>query len=228
MKWAASIIIVIALLAAAQALELQELMKSFLAWTLKADFWGRAGFIGLYVLASLLFLPGWVLTLGAGAVYGVIQGSAVVSIGSTLGATFAFLAGRHLVRPWVEKKMESYPQFKALDEAVAKEGWKIVGLTRLSPVFPFNLLNYFYGVTKVKLWEYVLSSWIGMMPGTIAYVYIGSLATDLAAIASKPVTHEANSVQWAMRLLGLAATLAVTVYAARIARLALKSKIEGD
>ena len=179
----------------------------------------------IYLLACVLFLPGSILTLGAGAIFGVIKGSVIVSLSSTLGATCTFLIGRYLVRHWVESKIEGNPKFKAVDEAVAKEGWKIVGLTRLSPIFPFNLLNYAYGVTKVTIRDYILASWIGMMPGTVMYVYIGSLAGDIATLGSRATTGAVSSVQWTIRIIGFIATVLVTVYVTRVAKKALNEKI---
>src|SRR4029434_5373395 len=116
------------------------------------------------------------LTRGAGVVFGVLRGSIIASIAAALGAASAFLVSRYLARAWVARKIERNPKFKAIDEAVAKEGWKIVILTRLSPVFPFNVMNYTFGLTRVSFWEYFFASWIGMMPGTVLYVYVGSLA----------------------------------------------------
>jgi len=94
------------------------------------------------VAATVLFLPGSILTLGAGVVFGVVKGALIVSVSATLGATATFLVGRYVARDAIARKIDGNPRFKAIDQAVAREGWKIVGLTRLSPVFPFNLLNY--------------------------------------------------------------------------------------
>src|SRR3984957_3419189 len=132
-------------------------------------------FIAIYIVACVAFLPGSILTIGAGVIFGVVRGSIYVSIAATLGATAAFLVGRYLARDWVSARLEGNAKFKAIDEAVGKEGWKMVILTRLSPVFPFNLLNYAYGLTSVSLRDYFFASWAGMIPGTILYVYIGSL-----------------------------------------------------
>jgi uncharacterized membrane protein YdjX (TVP38/TMEM64 family) len=185
--------------------------------------WGPVIFVFVYVAATVLFLPGSILTLGAGALFGVVKGSVVVSISATLGATAAFLVGRYLARDWVARKIEGNERFRAIDEAVAREGWKIVGLTRLSPVFPFNLLNYAFGLTRVSLRDYFLASWIGMMPGTVMYVYLGSLAGDLAAVGAGQGGR--TPVQWALYVVGLAATVTVTVYVTRLARAALARRI---
>ncbi|MCT0252509.1 TVP38/TMEM64 family protein [Synechocystis sp. CS-94] len=200
------------------------------SWLLNALQWidglGTAGaiaFILLYVVATVAFLPGSILTLGAGVVFGVILGSVYVFIGATLGATGAFLVGRYLARGWVSKKIAGNQKFKAIDEAVGKEGLKIVLLTRLSPVFPFNLLNYGYGVTGVSLKNYVIGS-LGMIPGTITYVYIGSLAGSLATVGAE-ITQANPTIQWTIRIIGFIATLAVTIYITKIAKKALNEVI---
>ena len=185
--------------------------------------WGPLIYILIYILACVFFIPGSILTLGAGVLFGVIKGSIIVSIAATLGATCAFLVGRHIARDWVSKKIQSHPKFQAIDEAVAREGWKIVGLTRLSPVFPFNLLNYTYGLTRVSLRDYFFASWIGMMPATVMYVYIGSLAGEIAKIGGEGRSR--TPAEWALYIVGLIATAAVTVYITRIARAALGKKV---
>jgi uncharacterized membrane protein YdjX (TVP38/TMEM64 family) len=169
---------------------------------------------------TVLFIPGSVLTLGAGAVFSVMWGSLYVSIGSTLGATAAFLVGRYLARDAIARKIEGNVRFAAIDKAVAVEGWKIVGLTRLSPVFPFTLLNYAFGLTQVKLSHYVLASWIGMMPGTVMYVYVGSLAKAATG------THTRTIGEWVLYSVGLLATVVVTGFVTRIAKKALAKKMD--
>jgi len=166
-----------------------------------------------------------VLTLGAGFVYGLFKGFIIVSIGSTLGAAAAFLVGRYFAREQVARKVEGSERFRAIDEAVGEAGWRIVGLTRLSPVFPFNLLNYAYGLTSVSFKDYFLASWIGMMPGTVMYVYFGTVAGSLATLGSG--SQESNKGQLALKIVGLLATVAVTVYITRIAKKALAGKVKG-
>ena len=179
-------------------------------------------FIAIYIVACVAFLPGSILTIGAGVIFGVVRGSICVSIAATLGATAAFLVGRYLARGWVSEKLEGNPKFKAIDQAVGKEGWKIVFLTRLSPVFPFNLLNYAYGLTSVSLRDYVLASWVGMIPGTILYVYIGALSGDVARAAGGGAKR--TPAGWALTAVGFIATVAVAVYATRIGARALREK----
>jgi uncharacterized membrane protein YdjX (TVP38/TMEM64 family) len=216
-------IIVIILVYAAQFFHIQELLKKSLDWVNSLGPSGPLLFTCIYILACVLFIPGSILTLGAGIIFGVIKGSIIVSISATLGATCAFLAGRYLARDWVAQRIEGNPKFKAIDEAVAKEGWKIVGLVRLSPVFPFNLLNYAFGLTRVSLRHYFFASWIGMLPGTVMYVYIGSLAGDLAKISAG--SQPRPPAEWALYVVGLIATIIVTIFVTRLAGRALKKKI---
>lgn len=177
--------------------------------------WGPVLFVAVYILATVLALPGSVLTLGAGAVFGVVWGVVYVSVASTLGATGAFLIGRYLARAHVARWLAGHPTFGAIDRAVAEEGWRIVGLARLSPVLPFNVLNYGFGLTRVSLRDYVLASWIGMMPGTVMYVYLGSLVRAGLGNAGR------SPVEWALYAGGLVATVAVAVLVTRRARKAL-------
>jgi uncharacterized membrane protein YdjX (TVP38/TMEM64 family) len=140
---------------------------------------GGVVFVALYVVATVVAFPASLLTLGAGAVYGLLVGFVLVSLSSTLGATAAFLVARYAARDWVARRIEANPKFRALDDGVAEEGWKIVLLTRLSPAFPFNLQNYGYGLTKIPALHYVVASWVGMIPGTIMYVYLGHAAGSM-------------------------------------------------
>jgi len=214
---AAILVVVVGALVALLALvDVRALLNTTLEAVASVGPWGPVLFVLVYVLATILFLPGSVLTLGAGAVFGVVWGSLYVSIASTLGATAAFLVGRYLARGWVAKKLDGQDAFAAIDRAVADEGWKIVGLTRLSPVFPFSLLNYAFGLTRVTLRDYVLASWLGMMPGTVMYVYIGSVA--------RAAGEKKTPAEWALYGSGLVATLAVTVFVTRLARRALAQR----
>jgi len=214
---------IVVLVAAVKHFDLQQVFRDALAWISGLGLFGPLMFITLYIIACVLLLPGSVLTLGAGVVFGVVMGFVAVSIGSTLGATCAFLVGRYLARGWVAGRIEGNEKFKAVDEAVAQEGWKIVLLTRLSPVFPFNLLNYAFGLTKVSLKHYFFASWLGMIPGTVMYVYIGSLIGDLAQLGAGGRTR--TTAEWVLYGVGLLATVVVTVFVTRLARKALAGRI---
>ncbi len=217
------IILIAALIAAANYFNVQGLLKNTLDWIAGLGPWGPVTFIILYILATILFIPGSLLTLGGGVLFGVVWGSIYVSIGATIGAGGAFLVGRYLARGWVEKRIEGNNKFKAINEAVAREGWKIVGLARLSPVFPFNLLNYAFGVTQVSFKDYFLPTWIGITPGTVLYVYIGSLAGSLASLGTEG--RDRTPAEWTFYAVGLVATVIVTLYVTRIARKALEKRV---
>jgi uncharacterized membrane protein YdjX (TVP38/TMEM64 family) len=209
----------------AKQFDIQSHFQTALQWVDGIGSWGAIAFIAIYVLATVMFIPGSLLTLGAGVLFGVALGSVYVFIGASVGATLAFLIGRYLARSWVSKQIEGNTKFRAVDEAIAREGLKIVLLTRLSPIFPFNLLNYGLGVTQVSLKDYILG-FLGMIPGTIMYVYIGSLAGSLAMIGSDQSTSpETQRIQWIIRIVGFIATVAVTVYVTRIAKKALDQSV---
>lgn len=171
-------------------------------------------FVAAYVGSTVAFLPAVPLTLGAGAAWGLGKGFLLVSAGSTLGAVAAFLVARTAGRGWVERRLGADPRLRALDKAVAREGWRAVALLRLSPVVPFNLLNYAFGLTRVPLAPYALASWLAMMPGTLLYVWLGSAAGDAAR-------GQASPAQWALTAVGLAATAAAVVLVSRAAKKAL-------
>jgi uncharacterized membrane protein YdjX (TVP38/TMEM64 family) len=219
-KWAIGALVVAAAVLLFANFDVRGLLREALDAIARLGAWGPVLFVAVYIVAAVLFIPGSALTLGAGAMFGVVWGSIYVSIGATLGATAAFLVGRYLARGWVSRKVEGDASFAAIDRAVADEGWKIVGLTRLSPVFPFTLLNYAFGLTRVKLRDYVLASWIGMMPGTVMYVYIGSVA--------RAAGEKKSPAEWALYGVGLVATIVVTVFITRIARRALAQRTKSN
>ena len=192
---------------------LGESLGRFRGWA-----WGPV----VYALACLV-LPGSLITLAAGSLFGVVIGTAVVSLASVTGASLAFWLGRTLARGLVERRLAGNPRFRALDQAVAAGGFKIDLLTRLSPLFPFTLLNYAFGLTKVRFRDYVLASWIGMLPGTVMYVYLGSTVKELADAAAGHV--EGGPARLVLFFVGLAATVIVTVYVTRLARRALRQAV---
>lgn len=137
--------------------------------------WGIVIFIVVYVIATILLVPGSALTVGAGFVFGLGWGLLAVSLGSTTGAALAFLITRFVAREKIASMARNNENFRRIDAAIGEQGAKLVFLLRLSPLIPFNLSNYFYGLTSVKFWPYVLASWIGMLPGTLLYVYLGTV-----------------------------------------------------
>ncbi|MEG3835593.1 TVP38/TMEM64 family protein [Microcoleus sp. Z1_C3] len=222
-----SIALLLALLiVATRSAYVQDVLRTLLMRIEDLGWWGPVAFVATYNLATVLFVPGSVLTLGGGAIFGLWWGSVYVFVASILGAVFAFAIGRYLCRDRVVKYMESHPKFKALDRAVSQQGLKIVFLTRLCPLFPFNLLNYALGITQVSLKDYVLGSF-GMIPGTIMYVYSGSLVGEVAAIGTATVyaSPQDSAVKWLINIISFLATVAVTVFITRIASKALEKSI---
>jgi uncharacterized membrane protein YdjX (TVP38/TMEM64 family) len=197
-------------------LPVNQWITDFLAWVQDLGPWGPILLAVAYVPAAVLLVPGSLMTIGAGAAFGVLVGTVTVSVGSTLGASAAFLLGRTLARGWVERKVAGNPRFAALDGAVGEQGFKIVLLLRLSPVFPFNFLNYALGLTRIPFRTYVLASWLGMLPGTVMYVYVGSALGSLADLGAE--RSEESIGQKVFFWCGLAATVVVTIVITRMAR----------
>lgn len=217
------VVIIAGFIAAIVLLPLKDWLVRALEWTQGLGVWGPVFVVFFYVAACIFFLPGSVLTMGAGFIFKVIIGTITVSIGSTLGACTAFFVGRTIARNWISRKIAGNQKFAAIDNAVGQQGFKIVLLTRLSPVFPFNVLNYAFGLTKVSFWKYALASWVGMLPGTVMYVYFGAGLRSLADVAAGKVqTGLAGQIFF---WFGLAATIVVTVFVTRIASRALKEKV---
>jgi len=181
--------------------------------------WGALLFMLVYVGATVILIPGSILTLGAGAAFGLWKGFFLVSFASTLAASAAFLVGRYLARDWIRQKIGSDSRILAIDAAIGREQWKIVGLARLSPLIPFTLLNYALSLTQIRFPGYVLASWIGMIPGTFTYVYLGSLGRIGAQ-------QEKSAGEWLLLFLGLLATLAVTVLISRAARKVMAEQLK--
>ena len=194
----------------------------FAAWVEGLGVLGPVAFILGYALATVAFIPGSVLTLAGGAIFGVVKGTIFTLLGATLGASLAFLVARYLARGAIERRIAGNPRFAAIDRAVGREGFKIVALLRLSPIFPFNLLNYSLGLTKVRFLHYFAAS-IAMLPGTLLYVYYGAAAGSLAsAVGGKT---EKGTGDWVVLGLGLLATVVVTTYVTRLAGKALRQEI---
>jgi uncharacterized membrane protein YdjX (TVP38/TMEM64 family) len=220
--------VVAALLVLPNLPPVREAATRFSEWLQGLGVWGLVLLAVSYTPAALVLFPASVLTLGAGAVFGPVRATIAISLGSTTAAAVVFLVGRTVARPRIEKQFADKPWFGPLDLAVAAQGFKIVLLTRLSPVFPFTLLNYAFSLTRVSFRDYILASWVGMLPGTIMYVYLGSATKGLAVLWSDllagNLTRE-NLLQSGFFFLGLVVTVAVTVLITRTARQALRRAI---
>ena len=217
----ALIVILVALVLAMKFLPVQQWTKNFNDWASQMGVAGIFIFIGVYAVATVLLAPGSILTIGAGLVFGLWKGFLAVSAGSTLGAALAFLVARFIARDKVEKIARRNEKFRRIDNAMGKEGAKLIFLLRLSPVIPFNVSNYFYGLTAVKFWPYVLASWIGMMPGAFLYVYIGVAGKAALSVAASSEAIRHGWQYWTLTSTGLVATIIVTISAAKIAHDAL-------
>jgi uncharacterized membrane protein YdjX (TVP38/TMEM64 family) len=181
---------------------------------------GALLFIPLYALWVTLLLPGVWASMLAGALYGTWWGSALVFVGASLGALLVFLLGRTWLRGWARRRLDAAPKLRAVEQAVSREGLRLVLLTRLSPAFPFSLLNLAYGLSDVSWRDYTIGL-IGILPGTILFCGLGALAGDVARF-STVLSGDADPLTWAVRLIGLAATLGVVWLVNRVAREALR------
>jgi uncharacterized membrane protein YdjX (TVP38/TMEM64 family) len=202
-------------------LPVAELVAGLEAQMRGAGALGMAAYVAVYALATVFMVPGSLLTLLAGMVYGLVVGAALVIPASLTGATLAALLGRTLLRGWVEAKVSERPKIRALDQAIGREGFKMVMLLRLSPVLPFTLLNYALGITSVPLGTYVLASAIGMFPGTVAYVYLGSLIPNVSRLIEGGPPDSASGLRTALLIVGGVATLVLSIWLARVAQRAL-------
>jgi uncharacterized membrane protein YdjX (TVP38/TMEM64 family) len=214
--------IVIALFLTMKFLPVQQWLRNFNDWVGRMGVAGIFIFIIVYAVATVLLAPGSVLTIGAGFVFGLWKGFLAVSAGSTLGAALAFVVARFIARERVAVITQRNEKFRAIDSAIGKQGAKLIFLLRLSPIIPFNLSNYFYGLTGVKFWPYVLASWIGMMPGTFLYVYIGTAGKAAASVAAGGEAMKHGWQYWTFMSVGLVATIIVTIWVTKIARNALR------
>ena len=187
---------------------------------------GALLFIPLYAVWVTLLLPGVWASMLAGALYGTWWGSLIVFVGACLGAEAAFLLGRTWLRGWAMGRLEAFPKLQAVEQAVSHEGLKLVLLTRLSPAFPFSLLNLAYGLSEVSLRDYTIGL-IGIIPGTILFCGLGALAGDVARFGDV-LSGEADPFTWTLRVVGIAATVASVWLVGRAAQRALKAAQPSD
>lgn len=222
-KWPAILLVAIGLFVVRSYLPITDWLTAFNDWVAGLGKKGIIVYILVYIAATVLFVPGSILTIGSGFLFGLVLGTVVVSVGSTVGAAGAFLISRYFARDWVAKKADSSARFGAIDGAIGQEGWKIVGLLRLSPAIPFSLSNYLYGLTAVQFVPYVIASWAGTLPGTVLYVYLG--AAGKAGLQAAGGTARSPQ-EYVFLTVGLIATVVVTVLITRIAKKALNEASE--
>jgi len=201
-----------------------DAVLDFSAWVQAAGAAGVVVFMAAYVLGSVVLVPGSVLTLAAGFVWGPVWGTAVVVPASLGGACLAFLVGRSALRPRLERRLARHPKLAAFDRGLGDGGLLVVVLLRLSPLVPFVAANYGLSSTRLAFRDFFVGSLVGMFPGTLAYVYAGSLVTELASVASRGISD--NSAGRALFWIGLVATVALTVVLTRVARQALERQLD--
>ncbi len=222
---AGALALLCAVLVAAYFFPLSVWIAGFVKWVASLGALGAVVYALVYVAGTVLLVPGTILTAGGGFLYGPLLGVLLVSPASVAGATFSFLLSRSFAREWTQRRVARYPRFDVLDRAIAKQGFKIVLLMRLEPIFvPFAMLNYALGLSRVRLRDYVLASWLGMLPATTLYVYLGSSALNIAELVQgkAPATgfwHQA--LFWG----GLLAAAILVFVLTRVARQALRQEL---
>jgi uncharacterized membrane protein YdjX (TVP38/TMEM64 family) len=225
LRWALAGILIAALVVASRALPFGEWFAAFGAWIAGLGPAGHVLYAAVYVAVTVLCLPAWLMTIGAGFLFGLWPGSVVVWAGATAGATLSFLIARHLARERVARAAARDVRFTALDLAIAEKGWRIVLLLRMSAVVPFVLSNYVYGLTAIRFWPYVGASAAGMVPLIVLYVGLGAAARRAGASALAAESSPLPDA-WAIAVLiaGLLITAGVTVYVARLTRGILRGR----
>ncbi len=225
LPWWALGVFAAGLLAAARWLPVAEWFDRFDQYIAGLGWRGFVLFVGLYAAGTVLLVPGSALTVGAGLVFGLGPGIAAVTLGANLGAAAAFLLARYVARERVATLAARYPLAKALDAAMAREGWKVVFLLRLSPLIPFNVVNYLYGLTSIRFWTYALNSFAGMLPGTVLYVYFGAAGRAGLRLSGSPGAST-GGLKSVFFIGGLIATLAASWLLGREAKRIIQAKPE--
>ncbi|KAK4425730.1 TVP38/TMEM64 family membrane protein [Sesamum alatum] len=216
--------LIAAFLVACFTLPIEKILKDFLVW-IQEDLgaWGPLVLAVAYIPLTVLAVPASVLTLGGGYLFGLPVGFVADSVGATIGAGAAFLLGRTIGRSYVISKLKDYPKFRAVAIAIRRSGFKIVLLLRLVPLLPFNMLNYLLSVTPVPIAQYMLASWLGMMPITFALVYVGTTLKDLSDVTHG--WHDFSKTRWAFILLGLVVSVLLMICVTRVAKAALEKAL---
>ncbi|ASJ76101.1 TVP38/TMEM64 family protein [Granulosicoccus antarcticus] len=209
-KWVIVAVVLIGVTAAWFLLPAKEWLDSFSSWIKELGPLGWLLFGLVYIVGTIVLAPGSVFSIAAGLTFGA-WGYPLVVVSATIGAAIAFIIARHLARDRVRKKVDNSPKFAAIDNAVSEDGWKIVALMRLSPAVPFNLQNYFFGVTDVSFWHYVAATFVGILPGTALYVYLGAIGSAAGGDSGGPA-------KWVFFGVGLLATIVVVVLVTRKAK----------
>jgi len=224
-KLAVFLVLVATIVVLVVVFHIQDRFLDLLQWLRNNRTEGAFAFVGIYAVCTVFLVPGALLTLGAGFVFGILVGLLVVVVGAGIGLNLAFLLGRYVFRDAVARKVSEYPKFAAVDAAVEKEGWKIVFLLRLAPIVPFTAFNYAMSVTKVQFLHYAIPSCIGIIPGTAMFCYFGSLASDLSTISSEGPDR---TTQWIIIAVSGVLIIAAVVVITRMARRAINNALTNN
>lgn len=203
-----------------------EQVRQLLQWFDRQGAWAGALFVVLMTMVVVLLLPGVLFTTGAGFVFGVVEGSVYIVVGTTLGAVLAFLIARHAFGERAKALVLSRSRIHLVHDELRAEGWKIVLLTRLVPFFPSKLANYFFGLTPVRLGHFTLGSLLGFVPFSVHNVYLGSIAADVVTLGTSEMGR--SPFQWLVYLMGFVATVITVIYLNLIARRALARYTSSD
>ena len=218
MRAAGALLIALGLIFILRQLRASGFLERILQWLNQLGPWGPIAFVLIYILAVLLLVPGSILTLGAGIVFGLVKGTLCVLVAGMISSTLCFLIARHVAHDWVSRKIAGTPRLKRIDDAIAVDGWKIVALLRLSPLIPFSLINYAFGLTRIPIGQYVAAT-LAIIPGTLMYVYFGTVIGDLSGIE-----HGIVLPLWAKWTIGVV-TVSVALGLAHLARRALNNRL---
>ena len=226
-KWLLWFILGIGLILTAHHLiDFEQVLASTLIWLKSLGTWGAIAFIIVYTFATLICVPGSILALGGGALFGAVWGAILVFIGGFIGAMSAFSLSRYFLKDWVKRQLSKRLYLQAINQAIAGEGWKFAFLLHLSPIIPFNILNYALGVSKLAFQDYTIATAIGIFPGVILYTFLGSTIGDLTMIMMD-MPHESHSkIQWIFTIAGLLITALLAIYLGRVANQNIKQKLD--
>ncbi len=198
-----------------------EISAPLVQWSNRHLIIAPVGFILLYILTCIFLIPGFLLTYTAGAIFGFLHGTLLVSAGVTLGAGAAFLIGRYFGQAWVERRLAHYPRLQALTQLIVDENWKVVALVRLCPAFPFRICNYLFSVTKIRFSRYLIGTWLGTILPALIHVYIGTVIVT-GATESASITR----ARLGSYLIGVLALLLLLFYVGRLAKRAVNRQLE--
>jgi uncharacterized membrane protein YdjX (TVP38/TMEM64 family) len=222
--WGLAAVVLAAIMAGLAFVPVAQHFKWLLEWVRGLGAWGPVLFVFVYTLVCLLFLPGSVLTLGGGFLFGGLWGAAIASLGATLGAAVAFLLARGILRRRIEHRLATHPKFRSLDRAIGGQGFQIVFLARLCSLFPYDLTSYVFGLTDISFGRYVLATWLGRLPETVMFAYLGSTAKSIADVVAGRVAFGIE--QKVFTAVGVAAMVAIVIVVASLARKALREAVD--